>query len=173
MTSTDFRRLAGFLLQGASRLVIYVQAGMEDIEGAIADAQYDVALLQTRRVLLECLAIRSAADGGRLTWSRDDLSFDYATGTDQDSAREADELLAEMIRAAAASAGDREAAMSRALGRLEAYVAATEGLLELREGLPLLRSAEGFFAGIRAARDMSVIQETFGLPQFLPGDWTA
>jgi hypothetical protein len=60
----DVRRRVVLRAFGAVRFLTRVQAAFEDIEGAIAQGQLDVAAFQARYVALVCLSIRGLGVSG-------------------------------------------------------------------------------------------------------------
>ena len=62
----DVRRWIAQRCLGAARMLLVVQASVEDLVGAIDSGQYDVAVLCARVAILECLSIRGLAESAQL-----------------------------------------------------------------------------------------------------------
>jgi hypothetical protein len=160
----DLRRHVAYRAHGALRLLDWVQATLEDVEGAVASGQYGVAAFQGRTVILQCLSIRSLARGGELDW--DGAAFDHFAGLEDDEVAGALSLAREAVNLAEPGAADW-------LRRVREYVAATEAGLGYDAPLPILRSPQGPFAILTLARRWSDALDELGLPPLLPPKWVA
>src|SRR5690348_16199385 len=119
----DLRRRIVQRAFGAVRFLTRVQAAFEDVEGAIARRQFDVAAFQARYVALVCLSIRGLGISGEPEFD-DELSvtFDFFAGASGADVIEA--------MALANEAADLDADRAPAwLERLRIYVADTERIL--------------------------------------------
>lgn len=159
----DVRRWVALRAYGTMRFLNFVQAGFEDIEGAIGAGQYGVAALQARHVALVCLSIRSLALVGEITFNNS-ISFDFFAGLDPDEVAAALSLANEALDI-------NESTATRWLERFQAYVAETERLLGYDRTLPVLRSPEGAFGLVSLARRWIPILDELGLPTLLPSHW--
>jgi hypothetical protein len=146
------------------RMLEWVQATIEDVEGAIADRQYGVAAFQARVAVLQCLSVRSLAREGELEYDVASPSFDGFAGLP------ADEVEGALSIAVAAVDLDDERA-GPWLERLKAFEAETERLLGYAEPLPALRSPQGPFALMSLARRWTATLDELGLPPLLKPEW--
>ena len=160
----DARRWVALRAHGAMRLLGWVQAALEDVEGALADGQDGVAAVQARSVVLQCLAIRSLGRGGEVDFDLDSPSFDPFEAL-------APQEVVEGLALAARAVDPDELEAGAWLGDLRAYVAETERLLGYDEPLPVLRSPEGTFALLSLTRRWAPVLSELGLPPLLPGEW--
>ena len=160
----DLRRHVAYRAYGALRLLDWVQATLEDVEGAVAGGQYGVAAFQARTVILQCLSIRSLAREGEIDW--DGAAFDHFAGLDEEDVETALSLAREAVDLDERGADDW-------LERLRAYVVATEAGLGYEAPLPILRSPQGPFAILGLARRWSDALDELGLPPLLPPKWVA
>ena len=157
----DYRRAAAHLSQGMGRLLIFIQACLEDVHGAVEADQKELAAHQTRIILLECLAIRGVSSGGEVTWAADELGFDHYSCVDR-------AVLAEAAEIAESGLGNRDEAW---FTRLDRFIAETEHELGLGETLPMLRSPEGMYTALRMARPIFNLVDELNLPPILPAGW--
>lgn len=160
-TLPDFRRAAAHIAQGMGRLMIFVQACLEDVQGGMGAGQAELTVHQARTILLECLAIRGLARGGETTWAADELGFDHFSCVPTD-------VLAEARAIAKDGLISRDATW---FARLGAFIGATEAELSLVEPLPVLRSPEGMYAALRMARPIFELVDELELPPILPAGW--
>jgi hypothetical protein len=160
----DLRRHVAYRAHGALRLLDWVQATLEDVEGAVAGGQYGVAAFQARTLILQCLSIRSLARAGEIDW--DGAAFDHFAGLEDDEVARALALAREAVDL-------DEAGADEWLRRLREYVAATEAGLGYDAPLPILRSPQGPFAILGLARRWSDALDELGLPPLLPPKWVA
>lgn len=149
---------------GAMRFLDRVQGGLEDIEGAVAAGQYEVAALQARTVALACLSIRSLVRGGELAFDSDDVAFDFFAGVPPEDTAYALALANEAAAITERTAGDW-------LDRFRAYASASERELGYDKPLPVLRSPEGSFGLVAVLRRWSALLDELGLPPLLRSDW--
>jgi len=102
----DLRPYVACRAHGAMRFLDRVQGGLEDIEGAVAAGQFEVAALQARAVALACLSIHSLAHGGELAFDSDDVAFDFFGGVSPEAIAEALALANEATQLTERTAGD-------------------------------------------------------------------
>ena len=165
MPSVDLARLVAFRAHGAWRFMDRIDAAMQDIEGAIGQAQYGAAALQARRVALLSLSIRSLAVAGESDLDDDSASFDFFAGVPAGEVAEA--------LALANEAADLEASTADAwLARLKAHLQETERQLGYDAPLPPLRSPSGAFGMIGLLRRWGPLLDELGLPPLLPAEWS-
>lgn len=157
----DFRRAAAHLSQGMGRLLIFVQACLEDVVGAMEAGQQELAAHQTRAILTECLAIRGLRRGGDATWAADELAFDAFGFPCETAVAQATSIAEDGLHL-------RDDAW---LGRLREFIAETEAELGLGEPLPVLRSPEGMYSALRMARPVFELVDRLNLPPILPAGW--
>ena len=160
----ELRRHVAHRAYGALRMLDWVQATLEDVEGAVAGGQYGVAAFQARTVILQCLSIRSLEREGEIDW--DGAAFDHFAGLDDDEVAAALSLAREAVDLDGRGADEW-------LLRLREYVSATEAGLGYDEPLPILRSPQGPFAILGLARRWSDALDELGLPPLLPPKWVA
>jgi hypothetical protein len=164
--SADARRWVAFHGKGAARLMLTIQAEIDDIEGAVSAGQYEVAAFQARAAVVGCLSVRSLAVAGEIDSPPDQLSFSPFAGLSE----------AEVGRGLSLAAAGLEIedglGANAWLTRLRTYAAATEALLGFDEPLPVLRSPEGLYPALRLARQWLGLVEELGLPPLLPAQWT-
>ena len=165
MTAGDLRRMACFRAHGAVRMLRWVQAALEDVEGAIAQEQYGSAAVQARFFVLGCLSVRSLARDGEIDFDVDSVSFDFLAGLDDREIRAALSLAEEAVDLRDVA----EAAVW--VARLVAYAEETEALLCYDRPLPVLRTPEGAFGLIGIAREWVGLLNELGLPPPLPVEW--
>ena len=161
----DLRRRVVFRSYGAVRMLRWVQAALEDVEGAIGAGQYGPAAVQARFFALGCLSVRSLASEGELDFDVDSVSFDCLAGVPDDEIRAALALAGEAIDLD--DPDDAEAWLER----LRAYAAETEALLGYDAPLPVLRTPAGAFGLIGIAREWVGVLDELGLPPPLPLEW--
>jgi hypothetical protein len=160
----DLRPYVACRAHGAMRFLDRVQGGLEDIEGAVAAGQFEVAALQARAVALACLSIHSLAHGGELAFDSDDVAFDFFGGVSPEDIAEALALSNEATQLTERTAGDW-------LDRFRAYAAASERVLGYDKPLPVLRSPEGSFGLVGVMRRWSTLLDELGWPPLLRSDW--
>jgi hypothetical protein len=161
----DLRRWVAFRAFGAVRILRWIQAALEDVEGAIQQGQYGAAGVQARFFVLGCLSVRGLARGGEVDFDIDSVSFDFFAELTPDEVAAGLALANEAVDVDAESAG-------LWLERLQAYGAETEALLGYLEPLPVLRTPEGTFGLIGLARSWTPLLDELDLPQVLPREWT-
>jgi hypothetical protein len=160
----DLRPYVACRAHGAMRFLDRVQGGLDDIEGAVAAGQYEVAALQARAVVLASLSIQSLAHGGELAFDSDDVAFDFFGGVSPEDTAAALALANEATQLTERTAADW-------LDRFRAYTTDTERVLGYDNPLPVLRSPEGSFGLVGLMRRWSTLLEELGLPPLLRSDW--
>jgi len=165
--TTDPKTLRSAMLcaYGVMRFMRRVQAGVEDVEGALEQGQYGAAALMARTVSLLCLSLRSLAHGAPLDLDEESVAFDVFAAVPPDEIAAALELASDALDVDGTNAGAW-------LTRLHAFVADTERVLGHDGPIPLLRSPEGGLAMIRIARRWLPTLLQFGLPSPLPERWS-
>ncbi|MCS0635787.1 hypothetical protein NX801_08935 [Streptomyces sp. LP05-1] len=161
---SDLRRLLVFRAHGAARLLLGCRARLEDIEGAVAAGQTEVAVLMAYDLVQLSLSVRGLRSEGELVYARDEAAFDPFAGVP------AEETEAGMLLAAAG----REATGERGeewLERLRGHLRDTEALLGYGEPLPDVRSGSGLMKGFKFARTWEPLLRRAGLPDLLPDAW--
>jgi hypothetical protein len=161
-TTSDLRRHVSFRAHGAVRMVNWVQAGLGDIEGAVAARQLGVVAAQARTVVLQCLSVRSLARSGEVEW--DGAAFDFFAGLTAEEIESGLSLAVEAVDLEGDRADDW-------LERVRRYAAETERLLGYDEPLAILRSRRGPFGIVKLAREWSSILAELDLPPHLPPKW--
>ncbi|GGZ61908.1 hypothetical protein [Streptomyces subrutilus] len=165
---TDLRRLLAFRAHGAARLLLGCRARLEDIEGAAAAGQTEVAVLMAYELVQLSLSVRGLRTEGELSYGRDEAASDPFAGVPADQV-EAGLLLA--ARGREAANGD-PARGEEWLERLRDHLRDTEGLLGYREPLPDVRSGSGLMKGFKLARTWQPHLQRVGLPDLLPEAWS-
>ncbi|WP_267242632.1 hypothetical protein [Streptomyces sp. PR69] len=161
----DLRRLLAFRAHGAARLLLGCRARLEDIEGAVAAGQTEVAVLMAYELVQFSLSVRGLRSEGELSYGRDEVGFDPFAGVP------AEEVAAGLILAAEG----RDAVGERGeewLDRLRGHLRDTEALLGYAEPLPDVRSGSGLMKGFKLARTWQPLLQRVGLPDLLPDAWT-
>ena len=161
----DLRRLLTFRGHGAARLLLGCRARLEDVEGAVAAGQREVAVLMAYDLLQLSLSIRGLRTEGELTYGHDEAAFDPFAGLPTEEAQAALALAAEGLDAT----GDRAEPWLR---RLRDHLAETEGRLGYTAPLPDVRSGSGMMKGFKLARTWQPLMDRVGLPPLLPDAWT-
>ena len=161
----DLRRWVVLRAFGAIRMLRWVQAALEDVEGAVERQQYGTAAVQARFVVLGCLSIRGLATEAEPEFDVDSVSFDFFAGVPDGEVAPALGLANEGLHL-------DETRATAWLERLQAYTAETEALLGYPEPLPILRSPAGAFGLIGLARTWTPLLDELGLPSTLPREWT-
>lgn len=77
---SDLRRLLAFRAHGAARLLLGCRARLEDIEGAVAGGQPEVAVLMAYDLVQFSLSVRGLRTEGELSYGRDEAAFDPFAG---------------------------------------------------------------------------------------------
>ncbi|MEK8173297.1 hypothetical protein NKH77_43625 [Streptomyces sp. M19] len=75
-TPTDLRRLLTFRGHGAARLLLGCRSRLEDVEGAVAAGQTEVAVVMAYDLVQLSLSIRGLRTEGELTYGHDEAAFD-------------------------------------------------------------------------------------------------
>ncbi|HEV7673712.1 MAG TPA: hypothetical protein VGQ12_04195 [Candidatus Angelobacter sp.] len=165
MTSfTDVRRRVAYRAHGALRFLDDVQGGIADIEGAIAERQYDVAAFAAHYLAVACLSIRSLERAGEIAPCAGSVSFDVFEGL------ASEEITAGLALANEACSLDEQTAATW-LNSFRLYVAETERLLGYDAPLLVLRSLNGPFVVIGMIRRWSALLDELNLPGLLPSSW--
>ncbi|MEV6570220.1 hypothetical protein [Streptomyces sp. NPDC051577] len=165
---TDLRRLLAFRAHGAARLLLGCRARMEDIEGATAAGQTEVAVLMAYELVQLSLSVRGLRTEGELSYGRDEAASDPFAGVPAD---EVEEGLLLAARGREAATGDPVRG-EEWLDRLRDHLRDTEALLGYREPLPDVRSGSGLMKGFKLARTWQPHLQRVGLPDLLPEAWT-
>ncbi|MCX4825199.1 hypothetical protein OG883_36145 [Streptomyces sp. NBC_01142] len=161
----DLRRLLAFRAHGAARLLLGCRARLEDIEGAVAAGQTEVAVLMAYDLMQFSLSVRGLRTEGELSYGRDEVGFDPFAGVPAEEV-EAGLILAAEGREAVSESGEEW------LDRLRGHLRDTEALLGYREPLPDVRSGSGLMKGFKLARTWQPLLQRVGLPDLLPDAWT-
>lgn len=143
-------------------MALHVQACLQDLRGALAADQLDVALIQGRMAVVECCGIRSLATTGDIP-TTSDPAFDPFEGMTAGDLEVAAKLLIDRstTREAIAEWSDR----------VSVFAAETEYMLGFGP-LAELRSPRGMFPLLSTARVFLPVLEALALPIFLPPEWT-
>ncbi|WP_236580102.1 hypothetical protein [Streptomyces sp. HM190] len=163
--SADLRRLLTFRGHGAARLLLGCRARLEDVEGAVAAGQDEVAVLMAYDLIQLSLSIRGLRTEGELMYGHDEAAFDPFAGLPAEEAEAGTALAAEGLDAT----GERGEAW---LQRLRDHLAETEAQLGYTEPLPDVRSGSGMMKGFKLARTWQAPMDRVGLPPLLPDAWT-
>ncbi|MFC7308253.1 hypothetical protein ACFQVC_29035 [Streptomyces monticola] len=161
----DFRRLLAFRAHGAARLLLKCRARLEDIEGAVAAGQSEMAVLMAYELVEASLSVRGLRTDGEVSFVGDQVSFDPFAGVP------AEDVAAGLLLAAEG----RDAQGTRAeewMERLRGHMRDTEAQLGYAEPLPDVRSASGLMKGFKLARSWQSPLKDAGLPGLLPESWT-
>jgi hypothetical protein len=162
----DIRRRTAFVTQAAARIIVTVQAFLQDAEGAAQEGQFEVAAIAGRSVVLECVAIQGIARGGELTWPSGSVSFDAFAALDEHERERATSLMDRGARLT-----DKESARAWT-AELAQFIRDVEIEAGFTEPLPVLRSPEGMFAAMRMARGAFEIVSAMDLAPVFPESWT-
>ncbi|MFE3578252.1 hypothetical protein [Streptomyces vinaceus] len=165
---TDLRRLLAFRAHGAARLLLGCRARLEDIEGAAAAGQTEVAVLMAYELVQLSLSVRGLRTEGELSYGRDEAGANPFAGV---PAEEAEAGLRLAARGLEDATGD-PARTEPWLERLRDHLRETEALLGYREPLPDVRSGSGLMKGFKLARTWQPHLQRVGLPDLLPEAWT-
>ncbi|MFD8625125.1 hypothetical protein [Streptomyces hygroscopicus] len=162
---TDLRRLLAFRAHGATRLMLTCRARLEDIEGAVAAGQAELAVLAAYELVQLSLSVRGLRTEGELVYGRDEAAFDPFAGVAAEDAEAGLTLAAEGWEAV----GERG---EEWLERLRRHLRDTEALLGYAEPLPNVRSGSGLMKGFKLTRMWQPSLERVGLPGMVPEAWT-
>ncbi|MFE7812869.1 hypothetical protein ACFU5P_13040 [Streptomyces sp. NPDC057433] len=163
--TVDLRRLLAFRAHGAARLLLGCRSRLEDIEGAVAGGQPEVAVLMAYELVQLSLSVRGLRTAGELTYGHYEAAFDPFVGVPADEVAAGLELAAQ----------GRDAVGEHAeqwLARLRTHFAQSEALLGYAEPLPDVRSGSGMMKGFKLARTWQPSLDRVGLPPVLPDAWT-
>ncbi|MFC0039940.1 hypothetical protein [Actinomadura rayongensis] len=165
-TFDDIRRRTAATTQTAARIMVTVQALLQDVDGAIDAGQWEVAGHAGRAVVLECCALRGTGRGGEPSWPVGGVAFDPFARLDPAERAEAADLLdrAGRLGDAAGAAAWRD--------RLAALVDGVTAGNGIAGDLPELRSPAGMFAALRLARDGFDVVAAMHLAPVFPESWT-
>jgi hypothetical protein len=163
----DPRRWIAFKATGISRLLFLIEPGVEDVEGAFADGQIEVAAARLKNTVLNCLSVWSVRDGGQVAEGTefDRANWDPIHGLDQDLVRDALRLVDDALAATEAAA--QRDVIDRLLA-MQQRVKDSLGLTDQRQ----VRSPDGAMLVVRFIREWDRHLVAMGLPSTLPGDWT-
>lgn len=164
-THPDVRRLVAFRSHGATRLLLYCHAAMEDVEGAVEAGQREMAVGMAHKLVQFSLSIRGLATEGELSWSPEQASYDPFAGVPDAEVEAA-------LALAAAGMNAQGAAVATWVADLRGHVQETERQLGYVKPLPYLRSGVGMIKSFKLARMWSPHLARLELPDLLPGDWT-
>lgn len=162
----DIRRRTAFVTQATARIMVTVQALLQDVEGAVAAGQFEVAAIAGRSLVLECIAIRGIGKGGELVWPAGGAAFDPFTALDEEERMRAISL---MDRGAQLNDSESASVWTADLASLVQELQREAGLAD---PLPVLRSPEGMFAAMRMARGAFEVVSAMDLAPVFPESWT-
>ncbi|MCF3141678.1 hypothetical protein [Streptomyces platensis] len=162
----DVRRLMAFRAHGAVRLLLKCRAAQEDVEGAVAAGQPEVAVLMAYDLVQLSLSVRGLRTHGELVYTGEQASFDPFAGV-------AAEDVEDGLRLAAAGLEDIPQGRGQEwLDRLQDHLDVTEKQLRYPQKLPDVRAGTGLMKGFKLARTWSPHLERLGLPDVMPSNWT-
>ncbi|WP_211117278.1 hypothetical protein [Streptomyces sp. RPA4-5] len=162
----DVRRLMAFRAHGAVRLLLKCRAAQEDVEGAVAAGQPEVAVLMAYDLVQLSLSVRGLRTHGELVYTGEQASFDPFAGVPAEDVEDG-------LRLAAAGLEDIPEGRGREwLDRLQDHLDLTEGKLGYPQKLPDVRAGSGLMKGFKLARTWSPHLERLGLPDVMPSNWT-
>ncbi|GAB3466682.1 hypothetical protein [Actinophytocola sediminis] len=161
----DLRRLLTFRAHGAARLLLGCRSRMEDVEGAVAAEQTEVAVLMAYDLVQLSLSVRGLRTAGELAYANHEAAFDPFLGVPADEVAAGLALVAEG-RDATGERGERW------LDRLREHCADSEAQLGYAEPLPDVRSGSGLMKGFKLVRGWQPLLDRVGLPPVLPDAWT-
>ncbi|ANW21533.1 hypothetical protein I3J09_27010 [Streptomyces clavuligerus] len=161
----DLRRLLAFRAHGAARLLLICRSRLEDVEGAVAARQTEVAVLMAYELVQLSLSVRGLRTEGEPVYALGEAAFDPFAGVPAEEAEAGMRLAADGLDAV----GERGTAW---LDRLREHLLDTEALLGYGEPLPDVRSGSGLMKGFRLVRTWQPVLERVGLPDVLPDAWT-
>jgi hypothetical protein len=161
----DLRRRVAFRALGAARLLLDAHADLEDVEGALAADQLEVAAYAARQAIIRSLTIRGLETCGELDPASDQLGFDYFAGVPDGELTESLELAGRALDL------DGEDDAARWLEAVRAHLRETERRLDYPEPLLSVRTPNGLFPALRLARGWVPILDELDLPQLLPKEW--
>lgn len=162
----DVRRHVAFVTQGLTRILVSLQALLQDVDGALADGQYRVAAHAGRSFVIECLAVQGIASGGELLWAPEAVTYDPFASASPEQRRTAVDLLDRGGRLSDPEEG------ARWRDELATMLSDLQTGLGLGPDVPELRSPAGMFAGLRLARGAFELVDRFQLAPILPTSWT-
>ncbi|MEH2500342.1 hypothetical protein V1294_006821 [Bradyrhizobium sp. AZCC 1678] len=163
----DPRRWVNFHARGLARILIHLQAAVEDVEGTLAAGQLHEAAYCLRLALLHYLSIlglNKGADSIDFSSEFDYINFDPISDVDAAIARE---VLSAAQSAFGAVTHDQKLAI---VADLKEKVRELEQMLSVQDP-KLLRSPEGPMLFIRFVRDWERLLAALGLPSALSGYW--
>jgi len=161
----DVRRRVAYRTRGVARVLVTAQAQLEDVVGAVDAAQFAVAAIAGRQLILECLAIRGINDGGQVAWPPGAVSFDpfaHASGADRATA------VALMNTGASLTSVEDGRRWAEELAQLLRAVCTELGF---DDPLPVLRSRDGMFSAIRLVKDAVAVVDRMRLGSVFPEAW--
>jgi hypothetical protein len=160
----DPRRWAAFHCYGGYSLLIDVHGSAEDMQGALAGGQLEVAAFAGREVVLACCRIEALLGTG-LPPDRGNVFGDPFAGLAPDRVERACSL----INAIAAAIDADEAAQAAA--PIVAMVDEVTRALGFAEPPPPVRHPSGLMPALRMARELLPINKDAHLPLALPKEW--
>ncbi|MFF0447645.1 hypothetical protein ACFYT4_14770 [Streptomyces sp. NPDC004609] len=161
----DLRRHMAFRAHGAVRLLLKCRAALEDIEGAVAAGQPEVAVLMAYDLVQLSLSVRGLRTHGELSFAAEQVSFDPFAGVP-------DREVEDGLRLAAGLEAVTEGRGEAWLDELREHLTVTESQLGYSRPLPDVRSGTGLMKGFKLARTWSPQMRRLGLPDVMPGNWT-
>jgi hypothetical protein len=162
----DPRRWVAFKAIGISRLWFLIEPAVEDIEGALADGQMEVAAARLRNTILNCLSVLSVRHGGAITEGNefDRANWDPIFGLDRNLVREALRLADDAL------AATDPAGKSAIIDRLHALQQQVKDSLGLKDRWQV-RNPDGAMLVVRFIREWERQLIAMGLPSSLPKNW--
>jgi len=147
------------------RLVVFSSACLQDVRGAVAQGQFEVAHFSTLSMIAEIAGINSSRGSGSLVWLDDSCTADPFISIPSDLAATLDEILVLVGRAANRADWDVITARSSSLFDDLAQE------LVLGGQFPDIRADDGIYRAISLARGAMQAVETLGLPELVPPGW--
>jgi hypothetical protein len=162
----DPRRWIAFKAIGISRLWILIEPAVEDVEGALADGQLDVAAGRLRHAVLNCLSVWSVRDGGQVLEGTefDRANWDPIFGLDRDLVRNALRLSNDAF---VANGPEEKSAI---IDRLHTLRREVKDMLGLKNRWQV-RTPDGAMLLVRFIREWDRHLVAMGLPSSLPRAW--
>jgi len=158
------RRWAAFHCFGAYSLLIEIHGSQEDMHGALAAGQLEVAAFAAREVVWACARVRALRIGGLPHDQGQVFGYPY-TGLAED-----DVAALTALAAGVAAAGDEQSAAQAARAVDDLVLAVTEEL-GFAEPPPPVRHPSGLMPALRMARELLPVNREAHLPLALPGEW--
>ena len=156
MRAVDARWAAGPVMDAAVALTVAIDGAMEDVEGALAAGDHataaEIATIGLRHVAL----IARSLEGSPLGIGDPEVQLAVLAAA-------SDPALAAAAERGPATATGADAAQAR---RAELAEAAAELRGRLPFDVPLMRTPEGFFPAVRAARQLEALRSRLHLDPF-------